>query len=429
MWFAFTIFIIAYIFISAEVHSHTLIALSGGLFMILSGTLTQEDAFHAIDLSVIFLLIGMMLIVELLSETGVFEFIAIKIAKLVKGNPVLLLLMLSFVTALFSAFLDNVTTILLIAPVTIFLTDQLQIDAIPFLISEALASNIGGTATLIGDPPNILIGTAAKLSFSDFLLHLGPVILIILFFFALTIYLLFGRKLKVSRDLKAKILAMRPEKAIKDKKNMAIGLTVLALVILGFLTHHLTHLEPATLAFFGATALLVLTKSKHTQDFFHKVEWNTLFFFIGLFVLVEGLVKSGFITYMAENLLSATQNQLSATSLAILWVSGILSSILDNIPYTATIIPLIKEIIPQIASHSHLLPAAVALPLWWSLSLGACLGGNGTLIGASANVIAASVASKNKRRISFLQFTKFGMLIMLESLFISTIYIYFRYLN
>jgi len=427
MTIALIIFGTAYFLIASEKIPPTLAALGGGFMMILFGILKQSEGFQAVDLSVIFLLVGMMLMVEILSETGLFEFIAVKIAQIVKGNPILLLILMCISTAFLSAFLDNVTTVLLIAPVTIFIADQLQVDAIPYLLGETMASNIGGAATLIGDPPNILIGSAAKLSFSEFIVNLGPVVLVILLVFSLTFLLLFRKKLTVSKDLKAKIMSMEPSKALKDKKTMVTGLVIVGLVIGFFLTHHITHIEPATIAFVGAV-LLLISVNKHPKHFFYKIEWNTLFFFIGLFILVEGVVKVGLISMTAKNILLVTENELSTTTLIVLWISGFLSSVIDNIPYVATLIPMIKEMIPQIADSSHLALPAVSYPLWWALSLGACLGGNGTLIGASANVVVASIAEKNKRKISFWAFTKYGILILTESLIISTVYIYWRYL-
>lgn len=433
MTIALIIFLIAYILISIDKIHHTLVALLGGAVMIFAHMLTQEQALMAIDLSVIFLLVGMMIIVEILSETGFFEYMAVRAAQIVKGNPIALLVFLSMLTAVLSAFLDNVTTILLIVPVTIFIADQMDLNPIPFILSEVFASNIGGTATLIGDPPNILIGSAAKLSFMEFLVHLSPVVLIILVVFSFNIVFLFGRKMSVSKDLRVKIMEMAPRRVIKDPLTMKMGLVVLALVIVGFLTHHLTNLEPAIIALSGAVILMVLRKKK-PEEVFHKIEWGTLFFFIGLFMLVEGLVQSGVIHYLSGKIMNTTGGDLNLTTLVLLWVSAFLSAIIDNIPYVATMIPMISDIIPKIAeivksSGSGILEETVRYALWWALSLGACLGGNGTLIGASANVVAVSVAAKNNRNISFWKFTKYGFFIMVQSLIISSFYLYIRYLK
>jgi Na+/H+ antiporter NhaD/arsenite permease-like protein len=427
MILAVSIFIVAYIFIASDKIPHALVALGGGFLMLLLHVMPQESALRAIDLSVIFLLIGMMILVEMISETGVFEYVAIKVAQLVKGNPIRLLVLLSIITAVFSAFLDNVTTILLITPITVFIADQLNLDPIPFILSEAMASNIGGTATLIGDPPNILIGSAAKLKFIEFLIHLGPLVVVNLIVFSFTIVFLFGRKMHVAQDLKVRIMEMKPSRAIQDRMKMKKGLFVLALVMIGFLTHGMTGWEPYTIAFAGGIFLAIILK-KNPEEIFKKVEWSTLFFFIGLFVLVEGVVHVGAISYLADQVLHATNKDLAVTSVVILWISSIFSSIIDNIPYVATMIPMVKQIIPQIAEHAGLAITAVSYPLWWALSLGACLGGNGSLIGASANVVAASVAARNKRKISFWQFTKYGSLILLQSMILSSFYIYWRYL-
>lgn len=428
MTIALVIFLIAYVFISLDKIHHTLVALLGGAVMIFAQILTQDTALKAIDMSVILLLVGMMIIVEILSETGFFEYMAVRASQIVKGNPIALLVLLSMLTAVLSAFLDNVTTILLIVPVTIFIAEQMALNPIPFILSEVFASNIGGTATLIGDPPNILIGSAAKLSFIDFISHLSPVILIILVVLAVNIIFLFGRKMSVSQDLRVKIMEMAPRRVIKDPFTMKMGLIVLGLVIAGFLTHHITNLEPATIALSGAVILMILRKKK-PEEVLRKVEWGTLFFFIGLFMLVEGLVHSGVIHYLSEHIMHATGGDLNLTTLVLLWVSGFLSSVIDNIPYVATMIPMITDIIPDIAKMSGMPLETVRYALWWSLSLGACLGGNGTLIGASANVVAVSVAAKNNRNISFWMFTKYGMFIMVQTLIISSIYVYIRYLK
>lgn len=424
---AIVIFIISYILIATDKIPHTLTALAGGFLMIFFHVINQHQAMHAIDLSVIFLLIGMMILVEILAETGLFEYVAIKVAQIVKGNPVALLVLLSLVTAVFSAFLDNVTTILLITPITIFIADQLNVNPIPFILSEVMASNIGGTATLIGDPPNILIGSAAKLSFMEFIVNLGPMVLINLVVFSFTIVFLFGKKMHVSQDLKVKIMEMKPLRAIKDTLTMKQGLVVIGLVIVGFLTHQWSHVEPSTIAFSGAILMMII-KRKKPEEAFHKVEWETLFFFIGLFILVEGVVQAGVISHLAQQVMDATGKDLQITSITILWISSVFSSIIDNIPYVATMIPMVKHMIPEIASHSHVAIPTVSYALWWALSMGACLGGNGTLIGASANVVAASVAAKNNRKISFWQFSKYGLIILFQSLIISTLYMYWRYI-
>jgi len=426
------IFIFTYLLIITEKIPHVLSALLGGFLMVALGILNSEKAFHSIDMNVIFLLVGMMIIVHITSETGLFQWVAIKIAQQVKGNPFPLMFLLILITALFSALLDNVTTILLIAPVSILIAEQMELDSIPFLIAEAIAANIGGTATLIGDPPNILIGSAAKLSFNEFILNLTPPVLIILIITIVNLWFFFGRKMKVSRDLRAKIMEMDTTRIIRDKKLLIKSLSVLGIVFLGFLTHSITHIEPSFVALGGAILLMILSK-KEPEEIFKSVEWPTLFFFIGLFILVEGLVEIGFISQLADKALHLTGGNLSKTSILILWLSGFASSIVDNIPYTATLIPMIGSensgIIKSIVTNSPHDLQTVRYALWWALSLGACLGGNGSLIGASANVVASGIASKSGKELSFLKFTKYGALITVQSLIISTVYLWLRYLQ
>ncbi|MBZ4683838.1 MAG: putative tyrosine transporter P-protein [Fusobacteriales bacterium] len=423
------IFVITFILIITERIPNTLSALLGGSLMVLVGILTEERAFEAVDLEVIFLLVGMMIIVHIMSETGVFQWIAIKLAQFVKGEPFLLLVLLIFITAIFSAFLDNVTTILLIVPVSIILTEQLKLDPIPFLLMEVFASNIGGAATLIGDPPNILIGTAAKLSFNEFMFHMGPLAIINIILLIIISWFLFGKKMKVSRDLKAKIMEIDPNRALKDKNILWKSALVMFFVILGFVTHTFTHIGIAAIALSGAVFLMILT-NKEPEEVFKTVEWKTLFFFIGLFMLVEGVVEIGIIKILAQKLLGMTKGDLRITSTLILWLSGMVSGIVDNIPYTATLIPMIQdEIIPTIMKiHPEFSHKTVEYALWWALSAGACLGGNATIVGASANVVATGIAAKSGRKIEFFEFLKYGTLITLVTIIVSTIYIYVRYL-
>lgn len=424
------IFCMTFFLIITEKIPTALSALAGGMLMVGVGILEEKKAFHAIDMEVIFLLIGMMIIVHIMSETGIFQWVAIKLAQFVKGDPFPLMLLLMLVTAVFSALLDNVTTILLIAPVSILLAQQLELDPIPFLLAEAMASNIGGTSTLIGDPPNILIGSAAGLTFNEFVINLFPAVFVSLIAMIITFWFIFGKKLKVSRDLKAKIMDLDASRALKDKKLLKKSLIVMGLVLIGFLAHNKIGVGPSVVAFSGAVVLMIISKQE-PEEAFKMIEWKTLFFFIGLFMMVEGVVEIGAIKFMAEKALNFTGGNLKSTSMLILWLSAIVSAIVDNIPYTATLIPMIKEeLIPKI---THLNPAMgaekIRYALWWSLSLGACLGGNGTLIGASANVVAAGIASKTGNKISFLQFTKYGVIITFESMIISSVYVWFKFLN
>ena len=419
MLLAIIIFCLAYILIIFEKFPISVLAMLGAIVMVMTGVLGAEEAFRAIDLNVIFLLVGMMIMVSILAETGLFEWIAIKATQLVKGEPIPLLVLLMLATAVFSAFLDNVTTILLIVPVTIVMLENLKLDTKPFIIGEILASNIGGTATLIGDPPNILIGSEAGFSFNDFIINLGPVIIINLIVTIFLLYFFYCRKLKVSRELKAHIMELSPDRALKDKKLMYQSLVILLLVIAGFVSHEITHIEPSIIALAGAMALILISK-KEPEEIFEKVEWPTLFFFMGLFIMVEGLVEVGVIQMLAEATLSLTKGDFQKTALFIGILSSSVSPIIDNIPYTTTMLPLIKNL-------ETAFPNVDAL--WWSLALGACLGGNATLIGASANVVAANISKKNGKVISFIEYLKYGLPLTFVTIVIAMIYLNFRYLR
>ncbi|NLK62188.1 MAG: ArsB/NhaD family transporter, partial [Fusobacteria bacterium] len=403
-YIALVVFVFTYFLIISGKIPSVLAALFGGFLMVVLQILPSESAFKAIDMNVIFLLVGMMIIVNITSDTGLFQWVAIKMAQFVKGRPFPLMLLLAIVTAVFSSLLDNVTTILLIAPVSILIAEQLEIDFIPFLIVEAIASNIGGTATLIGDPPNILIGSAAKLSFNEFIIHMTPVMLIILAISLFNFWIFFGKSMKVSRDLRAKVMEMDTSKVITNKPLLIKALIILFFIFAGFLSHSFINIEPSFVALGGAIFLMVISR-KDPEDIFKAVEWPTLFFFIGLFILVEGLVEIGFISILADNAIKLTNGDLKKTSLLILWLSGVASAIIDNIPYTATLIPMIGDentgiIHSMLVNHEGHSLEVIRYALWWALSLGACLGGNGTLIGASANVVAAGIASKSGKTLS-----------------------------
>lgn len=414
VWFTGILFVVVYgIIISEKIH-RTIIALFGAVLLLVLGILAQTEAIGYIDFNTIGLLTGMMIVVGITRKSGVFEYMAIKAANLAKGEPVKILIYLSIVTAVASAFLDNVTTVLLIVPVTISICKALEINPVPVFITEIMASNIGGTATLIGDPPNIMIGSAAPYGFMDFVINLTPVVIVI---FVVTIFLLkiiFKDQLKTSEENKAKIRAMNPVDAIKDRVILKKSLSVIGLVIVGFVTHQYLGLESASIALAGAALLLLLTR-EDPDEILHTVEWTTLFFFIGLFILVGGLEKVGIIESMAREAVALTHGNLTATTILILWFSAIASAFVDNIPFVATFIPLIKEI----GTISHMSIA----PLWWALSLGACLGGNGTIVGASANVIVSGMSAREGHPITFLGYMKIAFPLMLISIAISTVYL------
>jgi Na+/H+ antiporter NhaD/arsenite permease-like protein len=433
-WIATGIFLIAYAVIVSEKIHKTIVAIFGAAVMLILKILEQHEAFHVeefgIDWNVIFLLISMMVIINLMRPTGVFEYIAIKSAKWGKGEPFRILVIFAVVTAVLSALLDNVTTVLLIVPVTILIADALQVDAMPYLISCALASNIGGTATLIGDPPNIMIASKAQLNFMDFIYHLSPVVIVIMVFYVFAIKLIWGRKLKTKEELKTRIMAMNENEAIKDPVMLKKSLFVLAMVLTGFVFHGALHFQPATVALFGAGLLLLLSKTHEPHHILAEVEWPTIFFFIGLFIIIGGVVKVGLIKWMSVQVLAITQGNMFATSMVVMWFSAFASAFIDNIPYVATMNPLIVDMAKQLwpdLSGTQLLHHVDLMPVWWSLALGACLGGNGTAIGASANVIVVGMSEKLGKRISFGKFMLYGMPMMVMTVIISTVYVWLRY--
>ncbi len=431
VWIAVTILLVVYGIIMAERFNRAVLALLGAGLMILCGVITQQQAISGIDFNTIGLLTGMMVIVSISQKTGMFQYVAIKAAKVVKGNPWGILVMLSVVTAVFSAFLDNVTTVLLIAPVTLLITDALGVRPYPYLFAQILASNIGGTATLIGDPPNIMIGSAAGLSFYDFLVNLALITPFILITVLVAIWFMFGRDLSTSEEHKALVMCFNENEAIKDIPLLKKSLLVLFGVISSFTFAHSLHLEPASIAMFGAAILLLLQtfgqpleKKDHAYEgVMAEVEWTTIFFFVGLFIIVSGVEHTGIIEMMANKTLELTGGDFNATAGAILWVSAIASALIDNIPFVATMIPLIQSMAPTFGGEEAL------VPLWWALALGACLGGNGTLVGASANLIVAGFAQRAGHPIAFLVFMKHAFGLMLVTIGIAHIYMYLRYLS
>lgn len=424
-----SLLILAYIFIALEKIPKVTIALLGGALTIVLGLVSQTKTLgdginphyfiNFIDFNVIFLLVSMMVIVSITTRSGVFNWIANELLKFTKGHPVKVLCALGLFTAVTSAFLDNVTTVILIMPITFAIAKKLDIDPIPFLLTEIFSSNIGGTATLIGDPPNIIIGSAGGLSFIDFIKELTPVILVIMCVVLTILAFIFRKKLHASQDKMDEIAKIDNSHTITDKALMIRSTLILALVILGFMLHDVTHIETCVVAMLGASILLIFEKP---NEILQDVEWNTIFFFIGLFIIIGGLEASGGIKLMAEWILKVTQGSQAATSMIILWASGVISGIIDNIPYTATMAPMLVEI-------EKTMGATYAYPLWWALSLGACLGGNMTIIGAAANVIVSENAAKSGHPISFMRFLKYGVGVVAISLLISTAYIYLRFLH
>lgn len=414
---AIIIFLVAYGIIISEKLNRTVVALLGALAMVVFHILSQEEAFHVIDFNTIGLLVGMMTIVNILKRTGIFQYIAIKTAKLSKGSPWKIMLYFSVVTAVASALLDNVTTILLIAPVTFVITETLGLNPVPFLITEVLTANIGGTATLIGDPPNIMIGGATNLSFMDFLINLGPVVVVIFIVVLLLLKFIYGSQLKISEENKAKIAEFDETKTITDPVLLKKSGIVLLGTIIGFAIHQSFGLESATIALLGAGILLLISKVD-VEEILTEVEWPTIFFFMGLFIMVGALEEIGVIEVVANQLISLTHGNVFVTTMLILWVAAIASAFLDNIPFVATMIPLI---------HSIGATGMDTTSLWWALALGACLGGNGSVVGATANVIVSGMLHKKGYKLTFGDFLKIGFPIMLVSVVISMIYLILFY--
>ncbi|MBF8984669.1 ArsB/NhaD family transporter [Lutibacter sp. B2] len=420
LYLAVGIFILTYAIIVSEKINRMTIAFFGALLLVLFKIINLEFAFHSIDFDTISLLIGMMIIVNITKRTGLFQYIAIKSAKLAKGDPWRILIMLSIITAVSSALLDNVTTVLLIAPVTLVITEALQINPIPFMVVQILSANIGGTATLIGDPPNIMIGSETNLGFMDFLSNLLPVVIVIYLVTFFFIKRMYKSKLHVKDDLKLKIMDMNENLALTDIPLLIKSLCILFLTMLGFALHQFIGLETATVALAGASILLLISKLD-PEEIVHEIEWITIFFFAFLFILVGGLEKVGVIDFIAKGVVEMTNGNILLTTILILWISAIASSFLDNIPFVATMIPIIKGV--------GALSTFNITPLWWALALGACLGGNGTLVGASANVVVAGILEKHNHKISFMEYMKIAFPLMILSIIIATIYLYVFYLR
>mgnify|MGYP002740562700 FL=1 len=420
---AIVIFVAAYALIISEKIHRTIIGICGAMLMILLGIINQETAIHHIDFNTLGLLMGMMVIVNITSETGLFNYLAIWAAKKVKAKPISLLIALSLLTAVCSALLDNVTTVLLTVPITFSITKQLNVDVKPFLIAQILSSNIGGTATLIGDPPNIMIGSAVGLQFMDFITNLSAICILIFIVTIALLIVIYGKKLHTTDELREKVMQLDEKSQIVEPRLLKKCLFALAITISLFVLHGQLHLDTATAAMTGAGLLLLISfpqKEAMIAKVLSKVEWLAIFFFAGLFILVGALVETGVIKMLAEEAIKITNGDLTATSMLILWMSAYASAFIDNIPFVATLIPLIQDMGQMGMTNLD--------PVWWSLSLGACLGGNGTLIGASANVVVASMAAQRGKPISFISFMKIALPMMTLSIAISSVYIWLRYL-
>ncbi len=429
MWVATCILAITYAVIISEKINRAIVALLGAAAMVLVGVMHQEEALKGVDWNTIGLLTGMMILVSVSRRSGMFQYVAVWSAKAAKAHPAGILFLLQIATAVLSAFLDNVTTVLLMVPVTLAIVKELEVPAYPYLFAEIFASNIGGTATLIGDPPNILIGSQVGLDFNAFVLHLAPVIVVVMVVQTIMIHLVWGKDLKATPEREARVMAMRAEAAITDWLLLKQSLAVLTVVMIAFVLARPLHLEPATIAMGGAAVLMLLDNwahhaekaSENVHKTFGDVEWITIFFFIGLFIVVHGVEVGGLLKLLADQLVAATGGNMAHAGYAILWSSAILSAIVDNIPFVATMIPLIKSMAPAYGG-----PDAI-LPLWWCLSLGACLGGNGTLIGASANLTVAGLSERAGVPFRFLTYTYYAFPMMLVSIAIAHVYVWWRY--
>jgi Na+/H+ antiporter NhaD/arsenite permease-like protein len=429
LWVSTALLILTYGVIISEQINRSIVTLVGAAVMVVLGVLSQEEAIRGIDWNTVGLLTGMMILVSISRRSGMFQYVAIWSAKAARAHPAGILFLLQITTAVLSAFLDNVTTVLLIVPVTLAITKALEVPPYAFLVAEIIASNIGGTATLIGDPPNIMIGSQAGLAFDDFVVQLTPVIIVVQIVQAVMIHLLWGREMKATPAAKARVMAMVPAEAIVDWLLLKQALAVLGLVLIAFVFARPLHLEPATIAMLGAGVLMLLDNwAHHTEKASHNihqtfgdVEWITIFFFIGLFIIVHAVDVSGLLALLAHRLVAATGGDLALTGYVILWGSAFLSAIIDNIPFVATMIPLIKNMAASYGGADQI------EPLWWSLSLGACLGGNGTLIGASANLTVAGIAERNGIPFRFLTYTMYAFPMMVVSIVISHLYLWWRY--
>ena len=415
--FAIVVFVVVMIAIMTEKVHRTLAALAGAVVLLIAHVMTFDTAIGHIDYNTLGVLFGMMLFVAVVRESGLFEYLAIKTAKIAKGNPWRIMVLFGILTAVLSAFLDNVTTVLLIGPMTLTICKLLDINPIPYFLLEIMASNIGGTATLIGDPPNIMIGSAAGFTFLDFIMYDAPAVLVIMVALIAVYYVIFGRSMQVSEGDRRRVMELDEREQIHDSRLLRLSVAVLVFVVFGFMFHGAIGVESSVIAMTAAALLLLLSGRDITKALMH-VEWTTLAFFAGLFVIVGGLVETGTIDILAQGLIGLTGGNTFATMLVLLVGSAVVSSFLDNIPFVATMIPIL------LAMEATGMDVT---PLWWAVSLGACLGGNGTLIGASANVVLSDISAKNGYTISFARYLKIGFPIMLMTIAISAIYLILRF--
>jgi Na+/H+ antiporter NhaD/arsenite permease-like protein len=419
-----TVFVVVYALIASDRVNKTVVALSGAAVVAALGVVGSDDLFFSretgIDWDVIFLLLGMMIIVSVLRQTGVFEYIAISAAKRANGSPLRIMILLVLVTGVASALLDNVTTVLLVAPVTLLVCDRLAINAAPFLMAEVFASNIGGAATLVGDPPNIIIASRAGLTFNDFLLHLTPIVVIVMMVFVAMLPWLFRGSFGVDPQRVADIMSLEAREAIRDPRLLIRCGVVLAAVFAAFIVHSVLHVEPSIVALLGAGALILISRLERSA-YLAAVEWETLLFFAGLFVMVGALVKTGVINDLARLGAGATGGSPLVAVMLILGISAPVSGVVDNIPYVATMTPIVSQLAAGLAHHLH---SAV---LWWALALGADFGGNLTAVGASANVVMLGIARRSDTPISFWEFTRKGVLVTAMSIGLAALYLWLRY--
>ncbi|MGB8388785.1 ArsB/NhaD family transporter [Mycobacterium sp.] len=422
---AIVVFVVAYALIASDRINKTLVALAGAAIVVTLPIINSDDVFYShdtgIDWDVIFLLFGMMVIVSVLRQTGVFEYVAIWSAKRARGSPLRVMILLVLVTAVASALLDNVTTVLLVAPVTLLVCDRLAINAAPFLMAEAFASNIGGTATLVGDPPNIIIASKAGLTFNDFLVHLAPIVIIVIGVLIVLLPRLFPGAFTVDPERVADVMSLEEKEAIRDHGLLIKCGVVLVAVFAAFIAHSALHMEPSIVALLGAGILVVLSRLEHS-DYLSSVEWDTLVFFAGLFIMVGALVKTGVVKQLAQMAITATGGHTLLATMVILAASLLISGVVNNVPYAATMAPIVAELAPALVDHVD--PGV----LWWALALGTDFGGNLTAVGASANVIVLGIAARADNPISFWEFTRKGMVVAAVSLLVAAVYLWLRYL-